>query len=157
MSKGDEIDDRISHPGRPDMRFSESLANFLIHNGKKATQFRTMHWVIELSDDSLGHLKQLAETFLHDGPDEYLDDMVQASIFAVGAESQTKISLDEVTPNDIYEWVTALRIIVALEGMRRSGLVTLREEPGITTVNNLSVTLTDRGVRAGLDLRAKLN
>jgi hypothetical protein len=155
MKKEDEIEVRISHPNGLKMRFSESVTKFLIQLPEKRVPFRALQWVRTLSDDVITQLGKLAETFLHDGADVYLDDVVQASILMVAGETGKQNVT--VSPDLIYEWMAALRYITALERMKRSGLVILNDEIGITTMRNATVTLTDRGMQAGLDLRSNMN
>lgn len=155
MKKEGEIEVRISHPNGLEMRFSESVTKFLIQRPEKRVPFRALQWVRTLSDDVVTQLGKLAEAFLHDGADVHLDDIVQASILMVVGETQKQNVT--VSPDLIYEWIAALRYITALEGMKRSGLVILNEEIGITTIRNATVTLTGRGMQAGLDLRASMN
>lgn len=155
MKKEDDIEVRISHPHGLDMRFSESVTKFLITRSNKGKPFRAGQWVTTLSDDVIAHLEQLAEAFLHDGADVYLDDIVQASILAVAAETG-KHSVT-VSPELLYEWVGALGFIVALERMKRDELIELDVDVGISTIREAKVTLTDRGMQAGLDLRSRMS
>lgn len=155
MKKRDELEVRISHPNGLEMRFSESVTKFLMQRQDKTVPFRALQWVATLSDDVIAQLGKLTEAFLHDGADVYLDDVAQASILmVVGETGKQNVT---VSPELIYEWIAALRYITALEGMKRSGLVILNEEIGITTIRNATVTLTDRGIRAGLNLRSNMN
>ena len=155
MKKKDEIEVRISHPNGLEMRFSESVTKFLMQRRDKSVPFRALQWVATLSNDVVAQLGKLTEAFLHDGADVYLDDVVQASILLVVGETGKQDVT--VSPELIYEWVVALGYITALERMKRSGLVILNGEIGITTIRNATVTLTDRGMKAGIELRSNMN
>lgn len=154
MEQGD-LEVKISHPNGLNMRFSESVTKFLIQRPDKKIPFRAGQWVMTLSDDVIAHLGQLAEAFLHNGADVYLDDIVQASLFMVAAETGKQNVT--VSPDLIYEWIASLRFIVGFEEMKRCGLVILNQDLGLTTIDEATVTLTDRGMQAGLDLRSKMS
>lgn len=155
MKKKDEIEVRISHPNGLEMRFSESVTKFLMQRQDKSAPFRALQWVATLSDDVIAQLGKLAEAFLHDGADVYLDDVVQASILiVVGETGKQNVT---VSPELIYEWIVALGYITALERMKRSEFVILNGEIGITTLRNATVTLTDRGMKAGIEMRSNMN
>ena len=148
-----EVTAKITHPNGVDMKFSESLTEFLISREDKSVQFLIGHWIESLPNDQLGRLMQFVDEYFHGGDAPYLDDIFSLIIIAVPVERNERTI--SVTPENVHEWCSALLLATGLEINRRHGYVEILNPMGIDTKTNTSIRITELGRQAGEEMKLK--
>lgn len=118
----DATEVRLTRADGTPMRFSTNLLNFLA-NPKSPRPFHLGDWLQSLDGETLGHLRQLAKTALHDSPSvgSALEDLLSVVLLVLAAERQTEaVSFSEA---QIGEYLGMLHLAATLERLRRQGLV----------------------------------
>ena len=105
-------------------RFAESLCRYLAT--QPATTFATGQWLKSLSDDELHRLNSLVALALEHNNEDAWDDLALTCMNAYGAERNLRGTI--LSGEQLLECVTTLRVITAIEGMRREGKVKLKYE-----------------------------
>ncbi len=113
---------RLTRADGMPMRFSMNLQGFLA-NRKSQHPFHLGDWLQSLDGETLGHLRQLAKTALHDPPsaDPALEDLLSVILLVLAAERQAEtVSFSEA---QIGEYIGMLHLLATLERLRRQGLL----------------------------------
>jgi len=122
-SHNDAINIRASSADGTLLRFSTDLLNFLAKRGR-GRAFHLSDWLQSLDEERLAHLRQLADTALHDAKSIGIavEDLLSVVIHALAAERRVEtVSFSEA---QIGEYVSLLGLLATLERLRRKGLLT---------------------------------
>lgn len=109
---------------QPAARFVDHLCRFLA-TGSRA-RFATGQWLKSLSDDELYRLESLIGVALEHSNEPAWDDLALTCIKANGAERGVRDLL--LTGDELVEYVMSLRVIAAIEALRRRGRIKLKFE-----------------------------
>lgn len=148
---------RLKHPEGVAMRFGELLTAYLVNRVNKHQPFMLGQWLKVLDDDTLEQLTALAEMMV-DGTAEEMDlpadDLVMTCIVAEAAEK--RLPSVSVSPESLFERLSHLVICASMETYSRRGWVELEGELSICD-SEVSIRLTDEGMRAGEQMRMFVN
>jgi len=117
-----ETEIRVTRADGTPLRFSSNLLSFLA--GRKSPRpFHLGDWLQSLDDETLGHLRQLADRALYDPKaiGNALEDLLSVVIHVLAAERQAEsVSFNE---DQIEGYIGMLHLLATLEHLRRRGLL----------------------------------
>jgi hypothetical protein len=105
-------------------RFADSLCRYLAT--QSTNNFATGQWLKSLSDDELHRLNSLVALALEHNNEGAWDDLALTCMNAYGAERNLRGAI--LNGDQLIDCVTTLRVITAIESMRREGKVRLKYE-----------------------------
>jgi hypothetical protein len=106
--------------------FAHSLSRFI--DNRNPSRFTTGRWLQSLSDDELYRLDALIGLALGHNNESAWDDLALTCMKANGAEQGLGNTLLLLNGDEVLERVTTLRVLTAVEAVRRRGAIKLRRE-----------------------------
>ena len=131
------------------MRFSESLARYLLGRQDKSRPFFIGSWLSTLSDYKLEALRALAERWATDDESHELDDFVGVVVTAQAVERHNG-TLGE---SELVELLQRFALVAHVESFRRSGWLELEAPLSLSLERDLSIRVTEAGMKAGDRMR----
>jgi hypothetical protein len=136
---------QITHPEGASMRFSESLARYLIGRQDKSKPFFIGAWLATLNDVDVEDLRALAERWAADDESHDVDDFVGVVVTAQAIERQR----NTVGERQLVEHLQCFVLVTHVESFRRNGWLQLEAPLSLLPECSLKVRVTDEGIRAG--------
>jgi hypothetical protein len=151
----DATEIRMTRADGTPMRFSTNLLNFLA-NRNSPRRFHLGDWLQSLDGETLGHLRQLANTAQHDSPSvgSVLEDLLSVVLLVVANERQTETV--SFTEEQIVEYLGMLDLAAALERLRRQGRLTCENPISIEPEAVNSVILSGEALAEADEIRRRV-
>lgn len=143
----------IAHPNGVPMRFSESLATFLLE--RKLGRFSTGDWLQTLSEDELRAFFEIGQRWCNGEDSRDLHDYLAVLLHAIAAEKKTKTV--QLPPDEIFALGDGLLHIASLEANRRNGFITLNCKLRLFPGPQDSISVTDKGMQHAEEWKRKLH
>lgn len=140
---------QITHPDGVSMRFSESLACYLMGRQNKAEPFFIGMWLATLSDVEVEELRSLAERWAADDETRDVDDFAGVVVTAQAVERRRN-SVDE---KQLVEMLQHFVAVAHVEAFRRNRWLELITPLSVLPERPLKVRVTDEGMRAGESMK----
>ena len=140
---------KIHHPDGVPMRFSESLIAFITGPHPRAYPFVLGDWLQSLDDATLSQLQALSDRAMRDATSlgDAVQDLILVVVTAVAAEKQVREV--PISPERLLDYFGALYLATSIERFRRAGWLILHAPLSIDADKQVSMTLTERGLREG--------
>ena len=139
----------ITHPDGLNLRFSESLASFLINRPNPHSHFLLGQWIATLDDESLYQLEVLSNRANLDPNSlgEAIQDLLLIVITAMAAETrQRQIHFQE---DGVITAFGCLWLACSFERFARAGWIVLKAPCSIRPQANQQIEITEAGRQQG--------
>ena len=136
---------KVLHPSGVRMRFTESLANYMISRRPKSTTFRFGDWLSHLDDDQFQALHHLAERWRTDDDSPQVDDFVGAALAALSAERGGPVETDT---EELQTLIAHCSYVVVMESFRRAAWLEFAAPLTTDPNQKIGIRVTEEGFKA---------
>jgi hypothetical protein len=143
----------IAHPSGVPMKFSESIAAFLLEG--RRSDFATGDWLAVLSPEDLTAFIQMAQRWNDGDEATELDDFMGVLLNAIAAEQRTQ-SVDK-SPDEILQLGGMMLVIAGLEANRRLGCIVVHAKLRLFPGPKDTYTITKEGFVAAEEWKGSLH